>query len=32
VSINGTTTGVGTATTNAVPLTVAWARDSRDSR
>jgi outer membrane protein insertion porin family len=23
--------GVGTATTNAVPLTVAWARDSRDS-
>jgi outer membrane protein insertion porin family len=30
-SINGTTTGVGTATTNAVPLTVAWARDSRDS-
>lgn len=25
------TTGVGTATTNAIPLTVAWGRDSRDS-
>jgi outer membrane protein insertion porin family len=25
------TTGVGSATTNAIPLTVAWGRDSRDS-
>ncbi|QJE01762.1 outer membrane protein assembly factor BamA [Massilia forsythiae] len=27
----GPSTGIGTATTNAIPLTVAWGRDSRDS-
>ncbi|MES2259214.1 MAG: outer membrane protein assembly factor BamA [Pseudomonadota bacterium] len=29
--ITGDPTGIGTARTNAVPLTAAWARDSRDS-
>jgi len=29
--ITGIASGVGTATTNAFPLTAAWARDSRDS-
>jgi outer membrane protein insertion porin family len=27
----GPSSGIGTATTNAIPLTVAWGRDSRDS-
>jgi outer membrane protein insertion porin family len=29
--MTGNQSGVGTATTNAIPLTAAWARDSRDS-
>jgi outer membrane protein insertion porin family len=29
--VTGITDGVGTATTNALPLTAAWSRDSRDS-
>ncbi|GJJ04217.1 outer membrane protein assembly factor BamA [Duganella rhizosphaerae] len=30
-TITGSPDGIGTASTNAVPLTAAWARDSRDS-